>query len=314
MTRRSATLLSLVLILTLACGSHPVGLSAQAGSTIGLAVAGEATEGTTLGYGASSGAVPIYDDQRGELVFVLKNPGTGAEYSLDTRLVTRVYPDPASDAGIANQVDAVAAGFGLAQPLALADVPASTPPATYDLLVRRRLRTSPGTWQTNLPHPNDPVRRLSVLPASVSGIVGASTPFNALAGLAEFPVAAYLPKMYPHPKITMLFTGPTAPSAAHVVLTYPAEKMTVKTVFEEQHLGRTSIVSFTDEPASGRITIDLADPAASVRQLALAFELTDPFGAGRVADAEFNIDPATKLYDANGALLTGSSVSKGTIR
>jgi hypothetical protein len=277
-------------------------LTAQAGSSIALALAGEITAGERAGYGgdllAASGR---YDDQRGRLVFVLRDPVSGSEHELQTRIVTRAWPDPASEVGMANQVDASYAGFGLAQLLAIVDIPASIPAGTYDVNVRRLRRTDAGENEA-LPA-IDYGQRLTVLPASVGGITGAPTPSWAWAGIFGVDVSEQLANLVPLPKVVLALPSP-APHAAHVVVAYPAAKIQPRAVFEEQHLGRGSIVTWTDDPVSGRVTLDLVDPDASVKALALAFEPKAERSAGRVVLSEITVESST-LYDGEGAVRSG---------
>jgi hypothetical protein len=314
-TRFGAPLGILALALA-ACGSQPVGLTAQAGSTFGLAITGEVAEGDKLGFGAVYAGTPLYDDQRGELLFVLRTPGGGSEYPLQTRLVTRVFPDPASDAGLTGSLDSGWA-FGIAQPLALIDVPASVPPATYDIEVRRRRRTSPTGWETfptGSGSPFDQPRQITVLPASSNGVTGAPTPFEGMLGPSTNPdTAAYAPTLYPHPKLVVNLGAPP-PAAARLRVDYPQAKMQVQGVIEEQHYGRSSIIAYDDDPQSGELTIDFVDPTASVERLAIVFEPIDPFGAGRVsAPSDFGLLAGSQLYDADGNAIA-TSVTFGPIR
>jgi hypothetical protein len=227
-------------------------------------------------------------------------------------VVTRAFPDPASDIGLQNEIEP-GSPWGIAQPIALVDIPTTVPPGTYDIEVRRRRRTSPTTWQ-NLAGPLNQPRQLTVLPADVGGAAGSPTPFEGmLGGNTPVDTSSYIPSLYPHPKILLKFTGATLPSAAHLVVSYPAAKMSVLGVIEEQHYGRSSIVAHDVDPGLGQVTIDFADPAASVGALALVFDLTDPFGAGRVVVADFSLDAATRLYDADGNVLA-TSLGFGPIR
>ena len=117
--------------IVLGCGARPLPLSVQAGSSVWIMLAGEVMAGETVGYGGDLlAARGRYDDQRGQLVFVLRDPSSGAEHELATRIVTRIWPDPASEVGIGNQVDTAYSGLGIAQLSAILDVPASVPPGS----------------------------------------------------------------------------------------------------------------------------------------------------------------------------------------
>jgi hypothetical protein len=319
MDRRLGVVTGLSSFLSLACRSQPVGLTAQAGSTIGIAVTGEVSEGGKLGYGGLvGGTTQIYDDQRGELLFVLKPQGGGSEVELATRMVTRVFPDPASDVGLNNDVGFPLLPIGLGQPIALVHIPPGVDEGTYDIEVRRRRRTGPTTWETFLPNspgtnksPLNQPRELTVVPGD-----GAETPFEGMLGINNpVPTLDYLPGLYPHPKVVVSF-GSTQPAAAHLVVNYPETKMQVYGVIEEQHFGRGSIVAFQDDAVNGELTIDFVDPDASVAQLAIVFELLAPFSpsAGRVnAPGDFTLLTGTQLYDADGAPIS-NNVTFGPIR
>ncbi len=289
--------------LALGCGARPLPLSVQAGASVGIALAGEAAAGEAAGYGGEIlAARGRFDYQRGQLVFVLRDPGSGAERELVTRIVTRAMPDPASEIGIANQVDAAYPGLGISQILAIVDVPASVPPGDYDVIARRRRRTDSGGSEELAAIVYG--QRLTVLPASVGGAAGSPTPSSAYAGAFGLDVSQQLTRLVPLPK-AVLSLPDAAPHAARLVIAYPKAKIAPRAVFEEQHLGRGSIVAWRDDPESGRVTVDFVDPSASVKALALAFEPKAPLSAGRIALAEIRVESST-LYDANGAVRSGS--------
>jgi hypothetical protein len=289
--------------IVLGCGARPLPLSVQAGSSVGILLAGEVVAGETAGYGGDLlAARGHYDDQRGQLVFVLRDPGTGAEHELATRIVTRAWPDPASEIGIANQIDAAFSGFGIVQLLAILDVPGSVPPGSYDMSVRRRRRTDTGGSE-NLPAIVYG-QRLTVLPANIGGVAGAQTPASGYTGTFGIDVSKQLASLVPLPKVVLSLPA-SLPHAAHLVIAYPRTKIKPRAVFEEQHLGRGSIVAWSDDSANGRVTVDFVDPGASVKQLALAFEPKAPLSAGRIALSEITVESST-LYDREGAVRSGA--------
>jgi hypothetical protein len=270
---------------------------------VAIALTGEIASAGAAGYGGQLlAARGRHDDQRGELVFVLRDPASGVERELVTRVVTRAFPDPASEVGLRNQVSPTTAAFGISQLLAIVDVPATVPPGAYDLSVRRRRRTDAGGSE-ELPAPLY-TQRFVVLPANVGGVVGAPTPTTNEVGLFSTDVSEELADLVPWPKVVLALPA-SAPHAAHLVVAYPRTKITPRAVFEEQHLGRGSIVSWSDDPALGRVTIDLVDPAASVQSLAFVFEPKAPLSAGRIALSEISL-LSTILYDRNGAVRTGT--------
>lgn len=336
MSSRSNALLILGLLAaaTAACSGRPVSLGVQAGSTIGIPVGGEVTSAGSIGYGgALLAADGQYDDQRGELVFVLKDTTNPAlQYTLSTQAVVNAYPDPASAAGIGNFVpNAFNFDAGLSQALAIVDIPLPTasppgpPPGIYEVIVSRRVRTSEGSppqYEALLPAPVYPMGayRLTILPGT-----GTPTPISTYYGfLGEIDTSAGIRSLYPYPKLVLTLptlSGSAIPAAAHLVVSYPAAKLAIKSVFEEQHLGRGSVLTWSADTSAGTVTIDLvnADPTSSAASLGVAFDLSNPFGSGatggRATTADFTVTAAS-LYDANGALASAgpSSVVKGQIR
>jgi hypothetical protein len=183
------------------------------------------------------------------------------------------------------------------------------PPGSYDVNVRRRRRTDAGGSE-NLPAIVYG-QRLTVLPASVGGIAGAPTPAEGYAGLFGVDVSEQLTRLVPLPKVVLSLPA-SPPHAAHLVIAYPRAKITPRAVFEEQHLGRGSIVAWSDDPENGRLTLDFVDPGASVNALALAFEPKAPLSSGRIALSEITVEAST-LYDRDGAVRSGT-VTPSAIR
>jgi hypothetical protein len=310
---------------------RPVSLAAQAGSTIGIPLGGELTDLVGIGYGGALAAgSQQYDDQRGEVVIVLENATTGEKYELVTQVVVNAYPDPGSPAGIDNQVPLVS-GFpgGLSQAIALVDIPAATdtpagpPPGTYTILAKRRIRLSgaePPVYGPLTPDPGYTTMgyEITILPGA-----GAPTPLMGGAFGSEYDVSESMRSVIPYPRIVLrlpLASG-VNPSAARLIVGYPHEKLMVHTVFENQNLGRGSVVIWKPGPATGQITIDLVngDPDRSARSIAIAFELLNPFGSGstggRASTSDFTV-VSVATYDTNGVLAssTPSSVIMQAIR
>lgn len=301
---RSRFVLALPLLVVLAaCGTQPIALSAQAGTTVVLAIAGEVDAGPSLGFGGDwLSAAGRGDDQRGKLVFVLV-AANGAEHALHTKFVTRAWPDPASDAGLDGRIAPGPLGTaGLAQVLAIVEIPVDVPPAGYRVEIRRERQRADGTVES-LPGVSygQPLR---VLPAVVDGFAGAATSPTGFAGGYAIDLLPPLAALYPHPKLVVTLDPGAA--AAHLELDYPTTRLVVRGVIEEQHTGRSSIVAWRDDPATGRLSVDLVAPAADVAALALVFTLRDPGGAGRAAETDFRVAAAT-LYDTAGALLPGGA-------
>jgi hypothetical protein len=299
-----------ILALEVGCSSDPLPLAAQQGASFALLL-NESQQTALPGFGGeivqqaldARGEGEYVGVQRSELVLTLKK-GTGPEYPLVTRVVTRVWPDPASDTGIANQIPPEQVGgplAGLSQAVALVDVPLTTPADTgYTILVKRRRRTGPGPndW-TTLSGTVNYGGTIDILPS-------AGAPSEARGWLVQpseaLSVAQGLASLHPHPKVVLDFGAGPYPAAARVVVTYPATKAQILTAFENDHLGRGSAVRWSSGPAANQVTIHYVDPDASIEQLALAFELVDPFGAGRVSAAsEFVVESAlSAFYDADG--------------
>ncbi|CAG0957062.1 hypothetical protein BURK2_00525 [Burkholderiales bacterium] len=328
MSIRSNALPSLMLVAAIAaaCGGRPVSLGVQAGSTIGIPVGGEVTSQGNIGYGgALLAANGQYDDQRGELVFTLKDVTNPAlTYALLTQAVVNAYPDPASAAGIANFVpNTFGLHAGLSQALAIVDIPLPSdtppgpPPGTYEVIVSRRVRTSAASplqyaWLA-APTYDMGAYRVTIVPGT-----GTRTPISTHYGfLGEIDTSQGIRSLYPYPKVVLALpvTAGSLPAAGRIVVSYPAAKLDVKTAFEEQHLGREGIVSLSDDPQQGFATIDFVAPERSVGQLALAFELVDPFGAGRASLSDFAVIAGeSRFYDENGQTIAGASATVGLIR
>jgi hypothetical protein len=299
---RSASIRFLTILAVLAvlggCSARPLPLSVQAGASVAIALAGEAALGDAVGYGgellAASGR---HDDQRGELRFVLQPIAGGSEREVSTRIVTRVLPDPASETGLRNSAHASLAAFGIAQIVAILDVPSDVAPGEYEVSVRRLRRTDYGESES-LPAPLYG-QRISVLPATVGSSTGAPTPSTTKVGAFEADASAQLIDLIPLPKLVLALPKSPPPAALRLVLGYPAEKIRPRAVIEEQHLGRSSIVSWRDDPERARVTVDLVDPSASVEAIALVFEPKQPLSAGRIGVSEVFVVSST-LYDRDG--------------
>lgn len=300
--------LALTILLAVGCGSEPFPLAARAGSTIVVPVAGEMTVSTNqVGYGGTLlQQAGIYDDQRGELVFKLT--AGSSEHTLVTRMVTRLAPDPATQTAIDNLVDDPFSGLlGISQILALVDIPTSVPEGDYTMLISRCRRTTTGGACLPLAPANIYYSR----PFTVLEGTGTPSPDTGFVGVVSQDTSTALRGLYPLPKVPIVFAS-SQPAAAHLVVNYPKTKVEVKAVFEDQHQGRGSIISWTDDPVAGQVTIDFVDPDASVSSLAIAFDLLDPFGAGRVVTGDVSIASA-QLYDANGASQS-TTVNVGSVR
>lgn len=285
-----------------ACGSQPISLAALPGSTISLAVGGEDVSGAfvgVVGFGSEVlEANGISDIQRGRLQFVLIGSDS-SEHLLETKLVTRVYPDPTSQIGIQNASTSapLAQLLGISQIVALVDIPANVPPGDYSIEIRR---ISGGTQIGTVPYPFS----MKILDPTACGGIGQSNPLLGWVYGSTHDTTGGLGELYPQPKV-VIDLGVTPPAAAHLVVGYPSG-VAVKTVIEEQNFGRGSLVLWQDDPVAREVTIDFADPAASVRFLAVAFEPDAP-----VTIAGFGL--TATLYDRDGGPL-GSQPTLTKIR
>jgi hypothetical protein len=277
-------------------------MAAQAGSTFVLPLA---MDSWLFGLGYESEVTRSfdrYDDQRGALVFVLVEPTTSREHVLSTRWLARAWPDPASPAGIANALPKPI-GFMTPQVVALIDIPADAPPGDYELDVRRQRRTSPdgSTPPEDLGGVFDllvPPTRLGtfrVLPGP-----GEPTPsIGMFASLTELDATEIMAELVPYPRLLLSFALKPSPAAGRVVVAYPADKVEILSAFEDDSLGRGSVVRWSADPAAGVATLDFVDPERAFYTLALVFRLLDPFGVGRAEIADFRI-VSTRFYDAAG--------------
>ncbi len=294
-------------LLATACSFRPIPLVAQAGTTIVVPFAGEALHGAYVGYESElTRRRGLYDDQRGGLEFALVDDpaAPSSTHTLVTRLVTRVQPDPATAAAIANGRTL----HDFAQILALVDVPASVPAGDFHLSVRRKRRISASgqvEWLAAMPQ-NHP--KLRVLPPErdASGApVERFTPLEAIVAGRPFGDAeSDALGLYPLPKL-VIGLGAIDVAAASLEVVFPPQKLVVRSVFEEQHPGRGSLVRW-HLVAPDTLRIQLLDPDARVLALAIAFEPLDPFGVGRVEPQDFEVR-AVRLYDTRGAWIPGGA-------
>jgi hypothetical protein len=292
------------------CAFDPVPLVARAGTTILLPVASEWPNGSYLGYESeATRRFGLHDDQRGELVFVLREdpdvPGT--EYPLVNRFVTRVYPDPASLVGMRNGT----LDGDLSQVLALLDIPAHTPAGRYVIEIRRRRRANADrTVFEPLATPGQNYPPLEVLGAQIDSQTGSFienfTPDRAIWGWRRS-AAQGMYELYPWPKLVLRVSGGTRVPAARIVVRYPMDRVAVIAVVEDMHAG--SIVRWSDSVPPGEITIDLVDPERSVSHLGVVFRTFDPFGAGPAEVADFVVVESRHYDDAGDLLPSGGSGS-----
>jgi len=300
-TAHGLALAAFCTLLGAACANHPVPMAAHPGSTVAIPVGSEEVVGSLAAYGTAG----VADPQRGQLVFRLLDETTHVPTGdvLTVRAVTRAYPDPASEAGIENEAgDGFIVSVGIGQVLAVVDVPTDVDPGNYDLEITRERPAG-----IELPPEETPAYRL---PFTVLPGIEQPTPLEAFFSFTGTSfigplVPVDLSTLYPHPKVIFTLPDPP-PAAAHLVIGYPGAKIEkVVAVFEEQHLGRTSIVMFTDDPVLDRVTIDLIDPLETgVSRFSIAFR---PAVGGALVDVSDFAVLEEVYYDAYGAPFAGSS-------
>lgn len=309
---RAIALLGFMILLGAGCAAYTLPLAAHQGSSVAIPLGNEAWVGPLTGY-----EIPgTPDEQRGMMVLRLLDETTQLplvpEETLTLRAITRAYPDPASDIGINNDPvpPGVTFALGIGQILAVADVPETAPTGNFLLEVTRK---RPSGSMFPLPDSETPSYRVpfTILP-------GVEQPNDAFAFFNLTPTvfaplgAVGFDSIYPHPKLVVTLPDP-APTAAHLVVEYPGTKVSeILTVFEEQHLGRQSVVLFTDDTVQDRVVIDLMDPLQSgVKEISLAF--APVAGSGVIAPTEFTIVEEA-YYDENGATMAGAASSFSMIR
>jgi hypothetical protein len=91
-------------------------------------------------------------------------------------------------------------------------------------------------------------------------------------------------------------------AAADLTITVPST-VTVKDVFEEEHLGRHTMVQWQSLSATS-ISVHLVAPDKKVNRLAIAFQLNSGAGSAPTA-AAFPVSAQT-LYDDQGFVIGGS--------
>jgi hypothetical protein len=294
--RRTIAWAALVLIGS-ACGGAPLPLAGRAGTTVGIAVASDVLEGGLLGFGATGfDAFGIADRQRGRLVFELDTTAVrGAPLRLAPRVVTRVVPDPAT--GLSLEPDAhLVTLSGVAQVLALVDIPADAPVGTFDLRIRRQDADG-----RPLPGPSY-LQRFEVLPNPGGG--AAWNPLRAFHphGSLDLVAGGQVAGLYPWPKAVLPIVpaaGGAPVHAAHLRVAYPSARVeAVLRVYDDRRSDDGAIVQWRDDGA-GAVTIDwIAPEPTAFRALAVVFRPREPF-AGAVAPADFAVLESA-FWDAQG--------------
>jgi len=313
------------LAVSLGCQGQPIPLTVAAGSTMLLPV-------STGAYGsliADSASPSRTDHQRGDLVVVIcpasfndttcTRSGTTRFY-LTTRYVASVWPDPASPAGIRGYLNfygGALSGTGAplaAQELAILEVPANVSPtnAEYYVSVRSRPHGSPQGQGETLAE-DQPRRTIRVAPPAAAGF-GFSDPtlihaYAFGAGL-DIGVTQDLQDLIPYPSVVVklnLENNPLLfPAAGEIEVGYVSSLVRIKSVYEDRHLGRRSIVEWTDNGA-GTLKILFIDPRRCTTSLRIAYDLVNGAQSGPVSLSAFSVNAAgSRSFDLDGVVQTGN--------
>lgn len=285
----AVALVGLLVAVALACTSRPIAMSAARGTTIVFPIGPDAPN-TPVGFATTS--LGRADRQFGNTVFVLKKRvGTesptqcsGTQHDLVVRWITRAWPDPASPAGISNSLG----GYGgiQGQVLAAIDIPSSALLGEYCWSIRNEVADPNAPPETE----GDIFRFWSSAPYAsmgyfeiVQGIAEPNIP-NPLEGFygngVPWALGGGMAELIPYHKIAYELVGSSPrPAAGDIVFTYPEHKIVVKTVYEENQLGRGSIVRWktisTADPTRDELQVWYADPDRSIARLSIVFDVME---------------------------------------
>jgi hypothetical protein len=312
-------------LLGVACSFQPVPLAARKGSTIVIPLAGGSN--VRVGFSALGHVDRQYGTTHAFLVpYVEPGPDCGALDPEETdpadpawpgieapvRWLTRAWPDPASPAAIENSLPSTLFGQIFGQVVALIDIPRDEAlvPGAYAWCFFTRLpdgTVGPPYYEGELfgnfgtPPPMGPFEVLDGPPAP-------PTPPTGYAGLlGGSDVTRDLERLIPYHKAYLYFDAPSGayPAAAAILVTYPDERIEIKSVFEENHSGRGSIVLW-DADTPGELRIHFASPGRVtsfpqvVRGLAVAFDVRPESGAAAEPGDFVVVESETRLYDRDG--------------
>jgi hypothetical protein len=315
-TRLKGVLLSLLIsllgvgVLT-GCTSGAISQRAEPGSSVVFLIGGKSGREISVGYAGTSDmqSAGRWDPQRGGLIFEWLDercplspfPPYSPACRLRSRLVSRLNPDPASDAGLQNHLDST---FGwhtgsLSQVVALVDIPRTTlewdPTRQGDPFPvgggQKSVRVVRFNWG-----PDGSVQYQSVLsghnPIGLEVIEaigdggGVETPF--------YPWSTVMSRveLVPHPKMVFYVTGGLSyrnlPSALHAEFSIPANRVDVLDVFEVGIPGHHSMVTWRLDGEPGderqRLVVDYVNPVFEAQSdpnrrrdegVAIVFELRE---------------------------------------
>lgn len=325
--RSAALLFALVVAVAASCSSQPAPLRVRRGASFTLLLGGEIGMNRPVGFGGAwyeflpaptPTPPPLIDVQRGQVEFYLTDGSQ--EYPLQTDLVTRSFPDPASNTGLAPGTNEK-----LGQLMALISIPPDLDPAAPQLLTLDARLLIPDQDPIQLPYSQE----LEILAG------GPDDPTPPALGWANQGVTDWwtTQALYPHPKLIIDLPSPP-PAMAHFVISIAAGvDLSVADVIEEQEYGRRSVIQWRvelDGASNQLVTIDYlnvhTDPGRFPGQLALVYQ-PGP-GYTRIDDADdpgpgpgftnplannFSVLSGAKFWDENGAPM-GGAATLGPIR
>lgn len=291
-----------------ACQGKVLPLSAQAGSTVMIALQGP-FDPDAVGYGGTE----VVDYQRGELVYQLDGPG-GFE------LVTR-----GTGSSVAWPGTATARGSGVAfltgpvEIVSLVDVPASAPLGTHDLHVVRRRFESGGPVDYAGPDYNG---QISILPNQIEvplagggseTVTGAPTPFEAWfcppfgPDPCDWQAVSAVPDATPDPELRITLSQDVW--AVELEVTYPAGVIDVVDAFEAPrtkavHLARVWMTTVDADT----VVVSAVAGAEKFRRVSIAFTLDD--GAAEILDPNDVAVTVLEASNQNGQSLSPTVTSK----
>lgn len=291
--------LSLTIAGVAACTGRPVGLSAQAGSSVLIPLRGIA-DLTLIGFGGAD--APDY--QRGQLVFRLDGP-TGLE------LVTRATSAVA--AASTTKAARTGTGGGPWQIVSLVDVPAGAPLGTHTLhIVRRRIENGTPVEYAFPAYPAE----IQILPSQVAAgaetVTGAPTPFEADVLGTWLDQSASMPDVTPDPQLRFQLNGPTPQTqiwAAELTVTYPPAIADVLDVVEPPASRTQNLATvWFQETTAGTLRIKVVGQKAQFKSLALVFALDD--GSAAILDPNTVSVTVDKAFNESGSPVSATIASK----
>jgi hypothetical protein len=267
------------------CTSDAISQRAEPGSTVVFLIGGKFGREISVGYAGTADmeSAGRWDPQRGGLIFEWLDercplspfPPHPTACRLRSRLVSRLNPDPASDAGMKNYLDSA---FGmhtgsLSQVVALVDIPRTTlewdPHRQGDPFPvgggKKSVRIVRFNWDPDgqakyqsLLSGHYPIQ-LEVIEAIGDGVETPFYPWSTVMSRVE---------LVPHPKMVFYVTGGRSyrslPPALHAEFSIPANRVDVLDVFEVGIPGHHSMVTWRLDGEPGderqRLVVDYVNP------------------------------------------------------